>query len=47
MKKSNLQEDLQQEDDAKPLGAVFITVILAIVILVSWFGMYALHIIRS
>lgn len=47
MKESNQQESLEQEDETKPLGAVFITVILAIIILVSWFGMYALHISRS
>ena len=36
-----------QNDDAKPYGAVFVTVVLALIILVTWFSMYALHIFRS
>lgn len=42
--------DPSQEEDAEeiaPIGAVVITSILAIVILVLWFGMYILNIARS
>lgn len=34
-------------DDHKPSGAIFITMLLAGLILVTWFSMYALNVARS
>lgn len=41
------QIDVQEPADATPAGAVLITVVLLIVILGMWFGVYFLDIIRS
>ena len=35
------------DDEIRPIGAVVITGVLAVIILVLWFGMYLLNIVRS
>ncbi len=36
-----------EERDDTPLGAIFVTTTLAVIILVLWFSMYLLNILRS
>jgi Cytochrome c oxidase subunit IIa family len=43
----DLKHEEQADKDDAPVGAVVITSILAIVILVLWFGIYILNIARS
>ena len=35
------------EADQRPTGALAVTAILVVAILVSWFGMYALNVVRN
>lgn len=35
------------DDETRPVGAVVITGLLAVIILMLWFGMYLLNIVRS
>lgn len=43
-----VEEPEEEEDlDATPYGAVFVTTVVAVVILALWFGMYALNLVRS
>jgi hypothetical protein len=41
------QESKEEGDETTPIGAITITTILAVIILVLWFGMYMLNIARS
>lgn len=41
------KEQPDQERDDTPLGAIFVTTTLAVIILVLWFSMYLLNILRS
>ena len=43
----NPKKTEEQTTDDTPLGALFVTGTLAIIILVLWFSMYILNIIRS
>ena len=40
-----LAEDRHDEDT--PYGAIIVTTVVAIAILVSWYGIYALNLVRS
>lgn len=37
----------EESDEATPMGAIVITTILAVMILLFWFGMYILNLSRS
>lgn len=40
-------ESSEESDEATPMGAIVITTILAVMILLFWFGMYILNLSRS
>ena len=42
---SPLTEEVRDED--VPYGAIIVTTVVAVAILVSWYGMYALNLVRS
>lgn len=37
----------ESESEQRPLGALAVTMFLVVAILVSWFGMYALNVVRN
>jgi hypothetical protein len=45
-KDDSVESDIPVEEEA-PLGAVFITSLLAIIILITWFSMFILNFVRS
>lgn len=46
--RENTQRDeAPEERDDQPAGAIFVTTFLAVVILVSWFAVYAMYMARS
>ena len=47
MDKDIKEQQTAEESDDTPLGAIVITTILAVFILVTWFSMYILNFLRS
>lgn len=41
------EEDAVLDSEQRPSGALAITAFLVVAILVSWFGMYALNVVRN
>lgn len=41
------QEQQEVRDEDVPYGAIIVTAVVAVAILVSWYGMYALNLVRS